>query len=155
MQLKSSRCPHLPPGPEDPSLPPSRPAAPASQAGAGVGNRFGMLNIKQAKPGVSGPEATRAALQSSRESPRVYMAGWGWGRAASTGGGMLSAKSPPTLHSRRGVGIRGVLQWGQGCAGLSGPSVPPPHAGKLPLLQAPERQGQPQNAHFQIGRAHV
>lgn len=38
-----------------------------------------MLNIKQAKPGVSGPDATRAALQGSRESPRVYMAGLGWG----------------------------------------------------------------------------
>lgn len=36
-----------------------------------------MLNIKQAKPGVSGPEATRASLQGSRESPPVYMAGWG------------------------------------------------------------------------------
>lgn len=38
-----------------------------------------MLNIKQAKPGVSGPEASRAALQDSRESPRVYMAGLGVG----------------------------------------------------------------------------
>lgn len=55
------------------------PTARGSQAGAGVGSRFGMLNIKQAKPGVSGPDATRAALQGSRESPRVYMAGLGWG----------------------------------------------------------------------------
>lgn len=38
-----------------------------------------MLNIKQAKPGVSGPDATRAALQGSRESPPVYMAALGWG----------------------------------------------------------------------------
>lgn len=52
-----------------------------------------MLNIKQAKPGVSGPEATRASLQGSRESPRVYVAGWRVRERRK--GGMLSAKSPP------------------------------------------------------------
>lgn len=35
---------------------PLGPADPGSQAGAGVGSHSGMLNIKQAKPGASGPE---------------------------------------------------------------------------------------------------
>lgn len=79
-----------------------------SQAGAGVGSRFGMLNIKQAKRGVSGPEATRAALQGSRESPRVYTAGLGWGGGRGAKRRMLSAKSPHCL-SRRGLGLGGML----------------------------------------------
>lgn len=76
---------------------PFRPRARGSQAGAGVGNRFGMLNIKQAKRGVSGPEATRAALQGSRESPRVYTAGLGWGGGRGAKRRMLSARSPRCL----------------------------------------------------------
>lgn len=72
----------------------SGPGARGSQAGAGVGRRFGMLNIKQAKPGVSGPEATRAALQGSRESPRVYTAGLGWGGGEEQRGGCC-LQNPP------------------------------------------------------------
>lgn len=66
-----------------------------------------MLNIKQAKPGVSGPEATRAALQGSRESPRVYMAEWGWGRG---GRGDAVCKISPTPRNRRGLGMGGVFR---------------------------------------------
>lgn len=69
-----------------------------------------MLNIKQAKPGVSDPEATRAALQDSRESPRVYMARLGVGNRRK-GGGMSSAKSPP--FPAAAVGTSGWI----GCLG--------------------------------------
>lgn len=71
-----------------------------------------MLNIKQAKPGVSGPDATRAALQGSRESPRVYMAGLGWGGGRGAKRRMLSEESPHCLNLR-GLGLGGVLVSGQ------------------------------------------
>lgn len=71
-----------------------------------------MLNIKQAKPGVSGPDATRAALQGSRESPRVYMAGLGWGGGRGAKLRMLSAKYPHCLN-HRGLGSGEVLVRGQ------------------------------------------
>lgn len=84
-----------------------RPTAPGSQAEAGAGSRFGMLNIKQAKPGVSGPEATRASLQGSRESPRVYVAGWRVRERRK--GGDAVCKISPTLRSRRCLGWVGCL----------------------------------------------
>lgn len=114
---------------------PLRPTAPGSQAGAGVVCRFGMLNIKQAKPGVSGPEATRAALQGSRESPRVYLAGWGWGRG---GRGDAVCKISPTLRSRRGLGMGGVLRRGRSASlgSWSELRCPPPYVGKLLALPA-------------------
>lgn len=64
-----------------------------------------MLNIKQAKPGVSGPKATRAALQGSQESPRVYTVGGG-GEKRKEGGCCLQNRphSPQPVGPRDGPG---------------------------------------------------
>lgn len=70
-----------------------------------------MLNIKQAKPGVSGPEATRAALQGSRESPHVYTAGLGGVGERSKEEDAVCKIPPLPEPSRPGLG--GILVRGQ------------------------------------------
>lgn len=119
---------------------PLRPTPPGSQAGAGWGSRFGMLNIKQAKPTVSGPEATRAALQDSRERPRVYTAGVGVGNSRK-GGGMQSAKiSPISRSSRRDLGMHGALRWRRSAPRGSGGKLRGPHAGgSFPIRDIPRK----------------
>ena len=99
-----------------------------------------MLNIKQAKPGVSGPEATRAALQDSRESPRVYMAGLGVGNRRK-GGGMPSAKvSPISRSSRRDLGMDVVLRWRRSAhPGSGGKQRGPQACGSFPIREIPRK----------------
>lgn len=118
----------------------SDPQLRAPRLGRGWGSRFGMLNIKQARPGVSGPEATRAALQDSPESPRVYMAGLGVGNRRK-GGGMPSAKiSPISRSSRRDLGMDGVLRWRRSAPPGSGGKLRGPHAwGSFPIRDIPRK----------------
>lgn len=99
-----------------------------------------MLNIKQAKPGVSDPEATRAALQDSRESPRVYMARLGVGNRRKGGWDVVCKISPISRSSSWDLGMDRVLRWRRSASPGSGGKLRGPHAwGSFPIRDIPRK----------------